>query len=39
MGKFAVVAFGRDWPEGPPLAGFAWRVSPRTALPSTPDYG
>jgi SAM-dependent MidA family methyltransferase len=39
MGKFAVVAFGRDWPEGPPLAGFAWHVPPRSAQPSTPDYG
>ena len=39
MGRFAVVAFGRDWPEGPPLAGFAWRVPPRSAQPSRPDYG
>ncbi|HEY6014255.1 MAG TPA: SAM-dependent methyltransferase [Candidatus Limnocylindrales bacterium] len=25
MGRFRVVGFGRDWPAGPPLAGFAYR--------------
>ncbi|HEY6014600.1 MAG TPA: hypothetical protein VIU37_11345, partial [Candidatus Limnocylindrales bacterium] len=26
MGRFRVVGFGRDWPDGPPLAGFAFRL-------------
>jgi SAM-dependent MidA family methyltransferase len=26
MGRFRVMAFGRDWPVGPPLAGLAYRV-------------
>ena len=26
MGRFRVMGFGRDWPEGPPLAGFAYRL-------------
>ena len=25
MGRFRVMAFGRAWPAGPPLAGFAYR--------------
>jgi Uncharacterized conserved protein len=27
MGRFRVMAFGRDWPGGPPLAGFGFRLS------------
>lgn len=26
MGRFRVMAFGRSWPQGPPLAGFAYRL-------------
>jgi SAM-dependent MidA family methyltransferase len=26
MGRFRVLAFGRGWPDGPPLAGFAFRT-------------
>ncbi len=26
MGRFRVMAFGRGWPEGPPLAGLAYRL-------------
>jgi SAM-dependent MidA family methyltransferase len=26
MGRFRVMAFGRDWPDGPPLAGFDYRL-------------
>lgn len=26
MGRFRVVGFGRAWPDGPPLAGFAYRL-------------
>jgi SAM-dependent MidA family methyltransferase len=26
-GRFAVLGFGRDWPDGPPLAGFAYRLA------------
>jgi SAM-dependent MidA family methyltransferase len=29
MGRFRVMGFGRDWPDGPPLAGFAYRLGPR----------
>jgi len=25
-GRFRVMGFGRDWPEGPPLSGFAYRL-------------
>lgn len=25
-GRFRVMGFGRDWPDGPPLAGFAYRL-------------
>jgi len=25
MGRFRVMAFGRGWPAGPPLAGLAFR--------------
>ena len=36
MGRFRVMGFGRDWPAGPPLAGFAYRlVRERTAPPQT----
>ena len=26
MGRFRVMGFGRDWPDGPPLAGFSYRL-------------
>lgn len=26
MGRFRVMGFGRDWPDGPPPAGFAFRL-------------
>jgi SAM-dependent MidA family methyltransferase len=26
MGRFRVMTFGRGWPEGPPLSGFAYRL-------------
>jgi SAM-dependent MidA family methyltransferase len=26
MGRFRVMAFGRDWPPGPPLPAFAYRI-------------
>ncbi len=26
MGRFRVMAFGRDWPDGPPLAGLGYRL-------------
>jgi SAM-dependent MidA family methyltransferase len=29
MGGFGVLGYGRDWPDGPPLAGFAYRVPGR----------
>ncbi len=29
MGRFRVMGFGREWPGGPPLAGFAYRFGPR----------
>ena len=29
MGGFRVLAYGRRWPEGPPLAGFAYRAPGR----------
>ncbi len=34
MGRFRVMGFGRAWPDGPPLAGFAYRlVRERTKPP------
>ncbi len=27
MGRFRVLGFGRAWPDGPPLAGFAYRLA------------
>jgi SAM-dependent MidA family methyltransferase len=27
MGRFRVMGFGRGWPDGPPLAGFGYRLS------------
>jgi SAM-dependent MidA family methyltransferase len=27
MGRFRVMAFGRDWPDGPPPAGFDYRLT------------
>jgi SAM-dependent MidA family methyltransferase len=32
MGRFRVMAFGRDWPAGPPLPGFAYRIPGRPPL-------
>jgi SAM-dependent MidA family methyltransferase len=29
MGRFRVMGFGRDWPDGPTLAGFAFRTGAR----------
>ena len=29
MGRFRVMGFGRVWPDGPPLAGFAYRLPHR----------
>lgn len=29
MGRFRVMAFGRNWPVGPPLAGLAYRLGAR----------
>ena len=29
MGGFSVLAYGRAWPDGPPLAGFAYRTPTR----------
>lgn len=29
MGRFRVMGFGRGWPEGPPLRGFAYRIARR----------
>jgi SAM-dependent MidA family methyltransferase len=29
MGRFRVMGFGRAWPDGPPLRGFAYRLSRR----------
>jgi SAM-dependent MidA family methyltransferase len=39
MGRFRVMGFARDWPDGPPLAGFAYHlVQERTkAHQTTPD--
>ncbi|MEX1169989.1 MAG: SAM-dependent methyltransferase [Chloroflexota bacterium] len=28
-GRFRVMGFGREWPDGPPLAGFAYRLGRR----------
>jgi len=28
-GRFRVMGFGRDWPDGPPLAGFVYRLGRR----------
>ena len=28
-GRFRVMGFGREWPDGPPLAGFAYRLAGR----------
>ncbi len=38
MGRFRVMAFGRDWPTGPPLAAFAYRLPerPRRSPTATP---
>ncbi len=35
MGRFRVMAFGRDWPVGPPLAAFAYRLPERSRAPTT----
>ena len=33
MGRFRVMGFGRDWPPGPPLGGFAYRLVPERTKP------
>lgn len=33
MGRFRVMGFGRAWPAGPPLAGFAYRLVPERTKP------
>ena len=39
MGRFRVIGFGRAWPEGPPPAGFAYRLVRDGTRPhrTTPD--
>jgi SAM-dependent MidA family methyltransferase len=38
MGRFRVMAFARDWPAGPPLAGLSYRLgAPATGRP--PEQG
>jgi SAM-dependent MidA family methyltransferase len=40
MGRFRVMGFARDWPAGPPLDGFAYRLLPeRTAPGASHDSG
>jgi SAM-dependent MidA family methyltransferase len=34
MGRFRVMGFGRAWPPGPPLAGFAYRLAPQRVVDS-----
>ena len=34
MGRFRVMGFGRDWPAGPPLRGFAYRLTRAPARPN-----
>lgn len=38
-GRFRVMAFGRDWPDGPPVAGFAYRLRRERTRPheAAPD--
>jgi len=36
MGRFRVMGFGRDWPSGPPLSGFAYRLDRGRAGPFGP---
>ena len=46
MGRFRVMGFGRDWPDGPPLAGFGYQGpgrrsrrpdAPAAQVATTPD--
>lgn len=39
MGRFRVMGFGRGWPAGPPLSGFAYRLVRQRTEPhqTTPD--
>jgi SAM-dependent MidA family methyltransferase len=37
MGRFRVMGFGRDWPDGPPLAGFAYRLVHERTRPHHSD--
>ena len=39
MGRFRVMGFGRAWPDGPPIAGFAYRLVREGTKPqqTTPD--
>jgi SAM-dependent MidA family methyltransferase len=36
-GRFLVTGFGRDWPDGPPLAGFAYRLGRRRPVTTGRD--
>ena len=38
MGRFRVMAFGRGWPEGAPLAGLAYRLARPRTTGSTPPH-
>ncbi len=37
MGRFRVMAFGRDWPDGPPLEGLAFRMPRRPSAERMPS--
>ena len=37
MGRFRVMAFGRGWPTGPPLAGLGYRIARGAGLADDPD--
>ncbi len=36
MGRFRVMAFGRDWPSGPPLDALAYRAPQRPTAERMP---
>jgi SAM-dependent MidA family methyltransferase len=38
MGRFRVMAFGRDWPDAAELALFSYRVPPRTTSAAAPPF-
>ena len=37
MGRFRVLGFGRAWPDGPPLSGFAYRLVRERTKPHQTD--